>query len=118
MNKLVAILFIYLGSVCYTIASFWHLSLGDKWSFSRAYPIAIMFVCIEYIFNVLGNKNANRHLTVFQIMLLIIGFDLINLFIINLLLLKNKIDVMRDGISLLLRIIAIFISSKSYQIQK
>ena len=47
MNKLVAILLIYLGSVCYTVASFYHLSFGAAWSFWRAYVIALAFVSLE-----------------------------------------------------------------------
>ena len=118
MNKWLAIFFIYCGSVFYTLASFYHLSFGKEWTFGRAYALAILFVSVEYIFNVLGNKNANKHITVFQIMILIIAFDLINLFILNTFLLKNKIDVVRDGISLALIFIAILISSnmRSFEI--
>ena len=111
MNKWLAILLIYLGSVCYTVASFYHLSFGKQWTFFRAYLLALMFVSIEYIFNVYGNKGAADHITVFQIMILIIAFDLINLYVINALLIKHKIDYMRDGISILLIIAAILISS-------
>lgn len=111
MNKWLAILFIYLGSCCYTIASFYHLSFGKNWTFIKAYLLALTFVCIEYVFNVIGNKNANKYITVFQIMILIIAFDLINLYIINAFILKNKIDYVRDGFSLLLITIAILISS-------
>lgn len=111
MNKWLAILFIYLGSVCYTVASFYHLSFGNKWSFMRAYTLALMFVAVEYVFNVVGNKHANQHITVFQIMILIIAFDLVNLYIINALLLKNKIDYARDGVSLALIAAAIVLSS-------
>jgi hypothetical protein len=115
MNKWTAILLIYLGSCCYTIASFYHLSLGDDWTFVKAYLLGIAFVSIEYIFNVIGNKNANKHITIFQIMILIIAFDLINLYIINAVLLKNKIDYLRDGISLILIFVAILISTNFRQ---
>ncbi len=118
MNKWVAILLIYLGSCCYTIASFYHLSFGENWTFVKAYMLGIAFVSIEYIFNVLGNKHANKHITIFQIMILIIAFDLINLYLLNALLLKNKIDYVRDGISLLLIFIAIIISTNLRQNNK
>jgi len=70
-----------------------------------------MFVSVEYIFNVLGNKFANNHITVFQIMLLIIAFDLLNLYMLNALLLRQKIHYVRDGISLALILAAIAVST-------
>ena len=115
MNKWLAIFLIYCGSVCYTIASFYHLSFGEKWTFFKAYLLALIFVSIEYVFNVIGNRAAIKHITVFQIMILIIAFDLINLYIINALLLKNKIDYWRDGISLGLIACAILISTNLRQ---
>lgn len=115
MNKWGAIFLIYLGSVCYTIASFFHLSFGSEWTFVRAYIIGLLFVSVEYVFNILGNKHANRYITVFQIMLLIIAFDLVNLYVINAILLKNDVNYVRDGICLLLIGAAIYISSTGMQ---
>lgn len=114
MNKVFSIFLIYLGSVCYTVASFYHLSFtSSQWSFGRAYAIALFFVAIEYVFNVIGNRSANRYLSVFQIMILIIAFDLINLYILNALLLKNKLEPLRDGLALLLVMAAVLLSSKT-----
>lgn len=111
MNKWLAILFIYIASVFYTIASFYHLSFGTKWTFARAYIIALVFVGIEYIFSVIGNKWANQFISVFDIMILIIIFDLINLYIINFFILKNKIHTVKHGVSLLLLGVAIILSA-------
>jgi len=111
MNKWLAILFIYIASVFYTVASFYHLSFGTKWTFTRAYIIALIFVGIEYIFSVLGNKWANEFITVFDIMILIIVFDLINLYIINFFILKNRVQPLKHGISLVLVGIAIILSA-------
>ena len=111
LPKWVAIVFIYLASCVYTLASFYHLSL-KSWSFWRAYVIAIPLVCIEYVFNVWGNKHANLNgLNVIQIMMLIIAFDLINIWLINIFLLKNKVIVWREMSSLLFLCIAIALSS-------
>ena len=93
MNIYVSIFFIYLGSLCYTFASFYHLTLKNKWTFRSAYFIALTFVAVEYIFNVYGNKNANNYITVLDIMILIICFDLINLYIFNTFLLHNDINI-------------------------
>ena len=116
MNKWLAILFIYLGSCCYTVASFYHLSFEKQWTFMKAYMLALSFVAIEYIFNVTGNKGANQYITVFQIMILIIVFDLVNLAIINTLLLKNKFH-WRDGVSMILILIALLLSTNTRQIK-
>jgi hypothetical protein len=118
MRKWQAILLIYLGSVCYTIASFYHLSFGEKWSFWRAYLLALFFVSIEYVFNVIGNKNANRFISVFQIMLLIIAFDLVNLYLLNVFILKNHVDIVRDGLSLVLIAGAVALSYGTLSPQK
>ena len=114
MQKWKAILLIYFGSCCYTFASFYHLSLGERWRFWRAYAMGMLFVSVEYVFNVLGNKHANRYLTVFQIMLLIIAFDLVNLYLLNAMLLKNRIHIVRDGVSMLLIGAAVAISSDMF----
>lgn len=111
MNKWLAILLIYLGSCCYTVASFYHLSLGGRWSFWRAYLLALALVAVEYVFNVVGNRGANEHITVFQIMFLIIAFDLVNLYVLNTLVLHNRVDALRDGASMLLILGAIGLSA-------
>lgn len=116
MSKWLAILLIYLGSCCYTIASFYHLSFGSKWSFGRAYFVAITLVMVEYVFNVLGNKGASEYITVFEIMLLIIGFDIINLILLNWLVLKNPVRPWRNGLALALIIVAIVIASENLRI--
>lgn len=117
MNKWLAILLIYLGSCCYTFASFYHLSFEGRWSFWRAYALALAFVAVEYIFNVLGNKGATRYITVFQIMILIVVFDFINLAIINAVLLKNDIH-LKDVASIVLMIVAMLISLDTRQVRR
>jgi hypothetical protein len=116
LNKWQAILMIYIGSVCYTIASFYHLSFGEQWTFWRAYALAIVFVSIEYIFNVIGIRECNRYISVFQIMILVIAFDLINLYAINVIFLKNTLRPWREFVSLALIGVAVFISLDAFSI--
>jgi len=111
MNKWLAILFLYIASVFYIIASFYHLSLGIKWTFVKAFVISIIFVLLEYVFGIPGNKWANEFLSVFDIMILIIVFDLINLYILNFFVLKNKIQPLKHGICLILLGIVIMLSA-------
>jgi hypothetical protein len=112
IGKLVSILLIYIGTCFYTTASFYHLKLKD-WSFWKGYAIAIPLVCIEYVFNIWGNKYANLNgLNVVQIMMLIIAFYMINIWIINVFVLKQKTIVLwRELLALVLLLSAIVISS-------
>lgn len=82
-------------------SSFYHLNLKE-WSFWKGYMIAIPLVCIEYIFNICGNRHANLNgLNVIQIMMLIIAFDMINIWLLNVCVLKNDVNMWREVISLL-----------------
>ena len=111
MNKWIAILFLYIASVFYIIASFYHLSFGVKWTFVRAFLISITFVLLEYLFGIPGNRWANKFLSVFDLMILIIVFDLINLFILNFFVLKNKMQPLKHGLCLVLLGIVIMLSA-------
>jgi uncharacterized protein (DUF486 family) len=118
ISKATSILLIYIASCFYTFASFYHLKLKN-WTFWKAYLIAIPVVCIEYVFNILGNKYATVNgINVIQIMMLIIGFDMINIWLINIFVLKQKTIVMwREASALLLLIGAIAISSNTLSIK-
>ncbi len=111
LSKPVSILFIYIASCLYTFASFYHLRLKN-WTFWRGYMIAMPLVFIEYIFNIYGNKFANMNgLNVIQIMMLIIAFDIMNIWLINIFILQNKIVMWRELLSLLFLGGAIALSS-------
>lgn len=117
MNKWLAILLIYLGTCCYTMASFYHLSFKTNWSFWKAYLIAMIFVSIEYVFNIIGNKHANQYMNVIQIMILILAFYLINIYLMNVFVLKNRVNLIRESISMLLIVLAILISTNFLEIK-
>jgi uncharacterized protein (DUF486 family) len=111
MNKWIAIILLYIASVFYIMASFYHLSLGVKWTFVKAFLISITFVLLEYVFGIPGNKLASEFLSVFDLMILIIVFDLLNLFILNFFILKNKVQPLKHGICLVLLGIVIMLSA-------
>jgi uncharacterized protein (DUF486 family) len=111
MNKWVAILFLYIASVCYIIASFYHLSFGVEWAFIRAFFTSITFVLLEYLFAIPGNKWANEFLSVFDLMILIIVFDIINLYILNVFVLKNKLQPLKHGLCLVMLGIVMMLSA-------
>ena len=66
MNKFLvyflSMTFIFIGAVCYTIASYYHLHYNKEWSFAKALMIALPFVLVEYTFTLHGNYFAHQHL--------------------------------------------------------
>lgn len=112
MNALGIYIMIYIGTVFYTLASYWHLHLSD-WTFIKAFSIAIVFVLIEYQFSLRGNYWANNILKInpVQIMIITIVFYFINIMILNKLILKNPVKMWRELLSLALVICAIIVSN-------
>lgn len=117
ISKFMSIFLIYIASCFYTFASFYHLKFKN-WTFWKAYMIAIPLVCIEYVFNIFGNKYASLNgINVIQIMMLIIAFDLINIWLLNIFVLKNTtIVIWREVLALALLIVAMAISSNMLSI--
>ena len=91
---------------------FYHLSLGENWTFRKAYALAIVFVLIEYLFNVLGNRRASEALTVVQLMVLVSVIDFMVLFVMNSLVLHNPVYPLRDGASIVLLLVALVVSTQ------
>jgi len=112
IGKLVSIFLIYIGTWFYTVASFYHLKM-KHWTFWKAYLLAIPLVLFEYVFNIFGNKYANANgLAPMQIMTCIIGFYMLNIWIFNLFILKQKnVVVWREILAVLLLVGAILIST-------
>lgn len=112
ISTLCIYIMIYIGTVCYTIASYFHLQLTN-WTFLRAFLIAICFVLIEYQFSLRGNYWANHILKINPIQILIATtvFCFINVMILNKFVLKNPVKLWREIVSLLLIIGAIVVSN-------
>lgn len=115
MPPWVIIIFIYIGTLCYAIASFLHLKL-QNWSMIKAFLIAIPFVFIEYQFSLRGNKYANSilRLNPVQILLLTVAFYFINVWLLNFFIIKNRIIWWRELIAFILVIGAIAISTNMH----
>ena len=111
-SKVLTMLFMYFGTVCYVTASYFHLSL-KQWSFMKALAIAVPVVLIEYQFSLRANKVANEtHLmNAVQVLLVTLCFYFINVWILNWLVLKNKIIVWRELVCFGLIAAAFFIST-------
>ena len=104
---------IFIGSVCYTIASFYHLKI-QNWTFLKALLIAIPFVIIEYQFSLRGNMHARRHLNLnaVEIVIITMCFYFINAWILNYLVLKQNMTVWREILSFVLIVCAFLITTQ------
>jgi hypothetical protein len=111
---LFTLLLIYLGSVFYVIASFFHLKMGNNWTFLKAYSIAIPVVLVEYIFSLNGNHLANHSLGIdpIQILIITICFYFVNLWVFNYFVLKNTTkSVWRELLAFALIVVAFSITN-------
>lgn len=86
------LLLIYTGSVCYVLASYYHLKLGENWRFFTALAIAIPIVLVEYTFSLHGNHYANKYLdlTALDILIITMCFYFVNLWVLNRFVLKHR----------------------------
>ncbi len=114
ISKNKSLLYVYIGTVFYTLASYYHLSLKD-WTLKKALIIAVPLVLIEYIFSLRGNHSLNEDFKInpVSIMLITMCFYFINTWLLNYFVLKNEINPIREIISLILILIAFYISTNA-----
>jgi uncharacterized protein (DUF486 family) len=84
------ILLIFIGSVSYTVAAYYHLRI-ENWTFLKAFAIALPLILIEYQFSIRGNHHAHESLRMnaVQITLLTMAFYFINAWVLNKFILKK-----------------------------
>ena len=103
---------IFLGSVSYTVAAYFHLKL-EKWTFLKALLIAVPFLLIEYQFSLRGNYYAKKHLmmNVVQITILTMIFYFFNAWLLNHLVLKHPIVWWRELLAFVFILLAFYITT-------
>lgn len=103
---------IYVGSLAYTIAAFYHLKIKN-WSFALALAVAVPFILIEYQFSLRGNFYARHilNMNAVQIVLLTMIFYFINSWLLNYFFLKNNIVWYREILAFILIICAFLITT-------
>jgi uncharacterized protein (DUF486 family) len=103
---------IYIGTIFYTIASYFHLKI-KPWTFMVAYIIALSCVVMEYQFSLRGNHLAASVLNInpAQILIVTTCFCFVNVMILNFFVLKYPIKWWRELLSLLLIVGAIIVSN-------
>ena len=103
---------IFLGSLAYTVAAYFHLKL-EKWTFLKAFLIAIPFLLIEYQFSLRGNYYAKKHLmlNVVQITLLTMIFYFFNAWLLNHVVLKDPIVWWRECLAFFFILMAFYITT-------
>lgn len=96
------ILLIYIGTLAYTIASYYHLRFKE-WTFLKAFLIAIPFIFIEYQFSIRGNYYASSLLgmNTVQIALLTMTFYFINSWLMNYLVMDKTVVWWRELLAFL-----------------
>jgi hypothetical protein len=83
-SKALTIFFIYLGTLFYVTASYFHLSIRN-WTFLTAFLIALPLVCIEYQFSLRGNRAAvdSHAMNPIQVLIVTLCFYFVNLWLLN-----------------------------------
>lgn len=112
-HKFHIISIIYIGTVFYTLASYYHLKLKESWTFTSALTIALPLVFIEYNFSLRGNYLAYSQLNLSSIDILLITmvFYFINGWLLNFFVLKHKINIIREIIAFILILLAFKITT-------
>lgn len=108
-----AIGLIYLGTMMYSIASYYHLKFrGNNWTFAKAFIIAMPLVAIEYMFSLNGNHLANKWLGMssMNILILTMCFYFVNVWLLNRFVLKHPSSTPRELIAFVLIITAMLLS--------
>ncbi len=97
MTNLKPYFLIYLGSIFFVLAAYYHLSY-KPWTFSKALSTALPLVCIEYIFSLNGNHMAHEDLDLnpIQILIITITFYFINLWLLNYFVIKKTINLKKE----------------------
>lgn len=105
---------IFLGSISYTIAAYYHLKL-ENWSFLTAFAIALPLILIEYQFSIRGNHAAKHilKLNAVQITLLTMTFYFINAWVLNYFFLKQPIVWWREILAFMCIILAFLLTTRS-----
>jgi len=109
-----SILLLYLGAVCYVIASYYHLKMNENWNFLYAVSIAIPLVVIEYTFTLHGNYFLFKHhdFSPVDILAITMVFYFVNLWLLNVFILQKKVkNILQELVAFLLIIGAFYLSA-------
>lgn len=105
---------IFIGSVSYTIAAYYHLKL-ENWSFFMAFAIAVPLILIEYQFSIRGNYAAKHvlNLNAVQITLITMTFYFVNSWVLNKILFNRPVVWWRELLAFLCIIMAFILSTNN-----
>ena len=116
LPRYAVLLMIYLGTVFYTLASYYHLAFKN-WSFGKAFLFAMPLVAIEYCFSLNGNRYASDilNLSAVSILLITMCFYFVNTSILNYFIIKKPSNVKKEIIAFILILMAFFLSLNNHQ---
>jgi hypothetical protein len=103
---------VYLGTVFYTLAAYYHLSLRN-WTWTKAAMVAIPLVLIEYVFSLRGNRYLNEYsgFNPTRVLLITMCFYFVNLWLLNYFVIGNPVVVWREITGFLLILAAFAVST-------
>lgn len=102
---------VYIGTVFYTLAAYYHLTIKD-WTWFRAASYAIPLVLIEYIFSLRGNHHLNASgYNPVRIVLITMCFYFINTWLLNYFIIHNEVVIWREVLAFLFVLAAFYIST-------
>lgn len=110
-----AYLLIFIGTIFYTLAAYYHLTYNKNWTFLKALAIAMPFVLIEYTFSLRGIHHSYKYLnhSTSTILIITIIFCFISMWLFNYFILKNRtnVNLFKEFLAFVLIIIAFYISN-------
>ena len=104
---------VYIGTIFYTFAAYYHLKYKTNWTFAKAFILAIPFVLIEYMFSLHGNHYANTviGMSAQSILIMTVCFYFCNLWLLNYFVLKHTVNAWREIIAFTLVIMAFLVTT-------
>lgn len=96
----------------YTIAAYAHLKM-NKWTFVKAFLLAMPLVALEYVFSLNGNRlcHEQMRLNALQILVVTFCFYFLNLWVLNVVYLKHVVVWWREVGAFLLVVCAFFLTT-------
>jgi hypothetical protein len=104
---------VYMGTLFYTLASYYHLKMGPNWNYFAALAIAIPFVLIEYTFSLHANYFLFKEhgFTPSKILILTVCFNFINIWLFNYFIMNiRNTNLVREAFALLLIVAALIVT--------
>ena len=113
-NYYLCVLGIFIGTIFYTLASYYHLKMGPKWTFLSALLLAIPFLLLEYTFSLNANYylHYDHGLSPSKILSMTVCFNFITIWLFNYFVMQNgNVNFLHEFVALVFILTALYISN-------